>query len=521
MNYNKSDISILKRPLNNNNIGYKSFIKKSNKGNIIKFTQERYLRDDIPSGSPDDLVNPGPNPVLSKTGITNNSKFKNSHYLLPDTNILLSQLDLLDLGGFKDVIILQTVLNEVKHRSLPLYSRLLSLINDHDNRFFIFYNEFFTKTSNSNSSYSSPNDINDQSIRIATAWYNSHLSNKDVILLTNDNENLNLAKNDNIIASDILSYVKASPNSDQLLDLISTTQSSTPSSSSSSNSVLYPEYFPHSTLQAGIKSGHLFQGQFQANPFNYLEGSVKIPKFTKPVLLIGRQSINRSVQDDLVVVQLLPKSQWKSSTDQIIDPDSTLKFDDVDQDLNSSTLDFESKLQSDQITFSIDQLSDIQPTGRVIGIIKRQWRSYVCHLDKSTVNSSSIQSQQSVFASPIDRRIPKIKIRTRQATNLTDQKILVAIDQWSIFSRYPQGHFIRALGKVQSKEAEIESLLLEYEVPYRSFSKSILNCLPKEGESWIVPPKDSNSEVWNNRVDLRDEIVCSIDPPGEYLLCCD
>ncbi|TIA81869.1 hypothetical protein E3P92_02083 [Wallemia ichthyophaga] len=520
MNFNKSDISILKRPLHNSTANYKSYIKKSNKGNIIKFTQERYLRDDIPSGSLDDDLNPGQNPILSKSGITTSSLFNKPHYLLPDTNVLLSQLDLLDLGGFKDVIILQTVLNEVKHRSLPLYSRLLSIINDHDNRFYVFYNEFFSETSNLNSSFSSPNDINDQSIRIAAAWYNNYLQHKDVILLSNDNENLNLAKKDNIIASDILSYVKALPNSDQLIDLFSTTQSSI-STSSSSNSVLYPDYFPHSSLQAGIKSGHLFQGQFQANPFNYLEGSVKIPKFTKPVLLIGRQSINRAVQDDVVVVQLLPKSQWKASADQIIDPDNALKFDDVDQDLDPTTVEFESKLQSDQINSSIDQAnsfhSDIQPTGRVVGIVKRQWRSYVCHLDKSTVNNSSVQSQQSVFVSPIDRRIPKIKIRTRQAANLVDQKILVAIDQWSILSRYPQGHFIRALGKVQSKEAEIESLLLEYEVPYRSFSKSILNCLPKEGESWVVPPKDSNDPVWKNRVDLRDEIVCSIDPPGESL----
>lgn len=124
-------------------------------------------------------------------------------------------------------------------------------------------------------------------------------------------------------------------------------------------------------------------------------------------------------------------------------------------------------------------------------------------------------SQQTVFATPLSRTLPRIRLRTRQAPALIDQKILVTIDAWSTNSRYPDGHFVRALGKVESKEAEQESLLLEYEVPYRPFGKAILNCLPKEGESWVVPPKKADNLEWRDREDLRDLIVCSIDPPGE------
>jgi exosome complex exonuclease DIS3/RRP44 len=91
----------------------------------------------------------------------------------------------------------------------------------------------------------------------------------------------------------------------------------------------------------------------------------------------------------------------------------------------------------------------------------------------------------------------------------------VTIDQWLPSSRYPDGHFVRALGKVESKEAEQESLLLEYEVPYRPFGKAILDCLPKEGDSWVVPPKKEGDVVWRDREDLRDLVICSIDPPGE------
>lgn len=75
---------------------------------------------------------------------------------------------------------------------------------------------------------------------------------------------------------------------------------------------------------------------------------------------------------------------------------------------------------------------------------------------------------------------------------------------------------MRALGKVESKEAEQESLLLEFEVPYRPFGKAILDCLPLEGDQWVVPSKTDVSPEWRDREDLRDLIICSIDPPSEF-----
>ena len=126
-------------------------------------------------------------------------------------------------------------------------------------------------------------------------------------------------------------------------------------------------------------------------------------------------------------------------------------------------------------------------------------------------------SQQTVFATPVSRLLPRIRLRTRQAPALIGQKILVTIDRWDSTSRYPEGHFVRALGKVESKEAEQESLLLEFDVPYRPFGKAILDCLPKEGDKWVVPPKGDDNPEWKGREDLRELLICSIDPPGLLL----
>ena len=106
-------------------------------------------------------------------------------------------------------------------------------------------------------------------------------------------------------------------------------------------------------------------------------------------------------------------------------------------------------------------------------------------------------------------------MRTRQAPTLIGQKFLVTLDRWEVTSRYPEGHFVRALGQVGSKEAEGESLLLEFEVPYRPFGRAVLDCLPQEGEEWKVP-QDKGHRDWNHREDLRDLVVCSIDPPGSF-----
>src|ERR1700710_2794704 len=73
--------------------------------------------------------------------------FPNGHYLIPDTNAFLTGMDLFELEtAFKDVIVLQTVLEEVKNRSLPLYHRLIALSKSEEKRCYVFFNEFRMET---------------------------------------------------------------------------------------------------------------------------------------------------------------------------------------------------------------------------------------------------------------------------------------------------------------------------------------------------------------------------------------
>jgi exosome complex exonuclease DIS3/RRP44 len=89
-----------------------------------------------------------------------------------------------------------------------------------------------------------------------------------------------------------------------------------------------------------------------------------------------------------------------------------------------------------------------------------------------------LQNSRHLFV-PAERKIPKIRIETKQAETLCTQRIIVAIDSWPRNSRYPLGHFVRALGTIGDKDTENEVLLLEHDVPHSRFSDDVLSFLPK------------------------------------------
>ena len=262
----------------------------------------------------------------------------------------------------------------------------------------------------------------------------------------------------------------------------------------------------------------MHQGIFNVSPYNYLEGSVHVPAFDKALLVLGRENSNRAVSGDVVVVEVLPKDQWKAPSSKIIEEETLNKNDNADiEDGEAVITERERRALQEEVKRVQGQSIEgrPQPTARVVGIIKRNWRQYVGHVDKDSVKSTSKQSrsQQTVFLIPMDKRIPKIRVRTRQAGELLGKRVLVTVDSWDRDSRYPVGHFVRSLGELESKGAETEALLLEFDVQYRPFPKTVLDCLPAEGHNWKVPESLADPG-WNGRKDLRDLLICSIDPPG-------
>lgn len=268
----------------------------------------------------------------------------------------------------------------------------------------------------------------------------------------------------------------------------------------------------------GIKNGILHQGIFNVSPYNYLEASIKVPAFPKALLVLGRENINRAVDGDVVVVEVLPQDQWKEPSTKILEEEAITKNENADDEEEGDLItEQERRALQEQVkkTHGLSTEGRPQPTAKVVGIIKRNWRQYVGHIDPSSASQSGKQGrkQEMVFLIPMDKKVPKIRIRTRQAGELVGQRILVTIDSWDRESRHPVGHFVRSLGELESKAAETEALLLEYDVQYRPFPKTVLDCLPPEGHDWRVPT-NTEDPGWKDREDLRGLLICSIDPPG-------
>jgi exosome complex exonuclease DIS3/RRP44 len=453
--------------------------------------------------------------------------FPDGHYLMPDTNALLNGMDLFEqTSSFYDVIVLQTVLEELKNRSLPLYNRLLGLVKSADKRFYLFFNEFRIETYVEREPGETINDRNDRAVRRAAKWYEEHLkqatrggrkATPSIVVLSDDKENLQKAKEEGVTATTLAGYVEGLEDADRLLDMISEI-SKGQESRTPQGELLYSEYWSMSKMLTGIKAGTLHQGIFNVSPYNYLEGSVRVPAFEKALLILGRENSNRAVSGDVVVVEILPQDQWKAPSEKIVDEETLNKNDNAEAEEDEAVVTEQERraLQEEaKKAHSKGAEARAQPTARVIGVMKRNWRQYVGHVDNQSASSSVKQGrrQTTVFLIPMDKRVPKIRVRTRQADELLGKRVLVTIDTWDRDSRYPMGHYVRSLGELETKGAETEALLLEYDVQYRPFPTGVLDCLPTEGHDWRVPT-DLNDPGWKGRQDLRQLLVCSIDPPN-------
>lgn len=77
----------------------KIFMKKTRRGNLLKIVREHYLRDDLSCGS--ELCTKCPSETLKtikgrldSKPVSHSSLVTDPHYLVPDTNIILHQVNL-------------------------------------------------------------------------------------------------------------------------------------------------------------------------------------------------------------------------------------------------------------------------------------------------------------------------------------------------------------------------------------------------------------------------------------------
>ncbi|CAO2834115.1 unnamed protein product [Amaranthus hypochondriacus] len=479
----------------------KSFFKKTKGGKVLKVVREHYLRDDIYCGA-----------SICKTCDSSVARLSSdaSTILIVDTNVVLNQIDLLENPAINEVVVLSVVLDEVKNKNLSVYNRLRTLCSNSQRKFFVFSNEHHKETYVTTMVGESPNDRNDRAIRVATQWYQRHLGSVvRVLLITNDRENKRKAKEEGILAETVESYVK-SLDQPSLLDLVAQPASEDVVMNDvedlrpSKRKVIYNEHKPMSEITAGLHRGIYHQGKLRVNRYNPFEAYVGSESIGDEIVIHGRTNMNRAFDGDIVVVELLPQDQWHDEKSKIVDEDED---EDENVHLVPSSADDAPK-STNFHNSSADATSSSRPSGIVVGIIKRNWHSYCGSIEPMPLPAGGGGIAHALFVSK-DRRIPKIRIQTRQLGNLLDKRIIVAVDSWDRLSRYPTGHYVRTIGEIGDRDTESEVVLIENDINSRPFSSQVLACLPPL--PWSVSPEHLSDP---NREDLRHLRIFSVDPPG-------
>lgn len=113
------------------------------------------------------------------------------------------------------------------------------------------------------------------------------------------------------------------------------------------------------------------------SPYNFLEATVSNPSPEgRPYLIIGRENINRAVHGDVVAIQILPESEWRGGTETIVEEGDLTKIENADDETEDPEIETEVELREKKI-LQTSSSTQKQITAKVVGIIKRNWRTYL------------------------------------------------------------------------------------------------------------------------------------------------
>ena len=286
-----------------------------------------------------------------------------------------------------------------------------------------------------------------------------------------------------------------------LLDLVALSSSAAgeeeaggamPTSTSTSSFLPYPHHLSIEDAERKIKQGLCFKGKIKCTS-RYSPWTAMVDIKTKDsgssdltqVKVLGRSSLNRAMDGDLVCVELIDAPTTKGSGDPK-DASSSEKSGNFDVGLATVA---ENDAEGD------DEVSNAVQHARVVCVLRRAWRDkgYTGSIQpRSLPQSESLLKNPGrpigVLFQPSDRRLPLVRLRTRQANLLKDQRIIVVVDAWERDSAYPNGHYVRALGTIGERETETKVILHQHDIadpgmPHSFFRSTHGQFFP------ILPPK--------------------------------
>ena len=418
------------------------------------------------------------------------------YLLLPDVDTAVNFLELFETLNITGLVIAQTILdaldNEIQVANRKaIIRRLRRLASDKRRSSVVFPNEFFSSTHYDAPAHQPALQRRDFAVAKLASWLTAHTSkhrslssSTPIIFITDKKDVSEWAQSQGVKDIVTMSQFIERFFGDKELKYFETLRQVALDAAERRQRLLLPnklgvdnrnpfeeytEYLSEEALDAGIKSGLYFTGKLQVSSQSVKEAVVKLrmPYGVTTAIVPGEYLRNRAFHGDRVVVVTVPAEDvWKS----------------------------------------LNRYHDMKgPFARVVGVQTPSRRKFVCTVQEE--DSATAGSGQ-LIAVPWDRRVPKIRIKSRQYSELVNGRLLIQVDFWDVDSRMPSGHYVSTLGEIGLHESEMQVLLHESEIDTAPFAPAILEELPK---SWQATHNDPRL---GPRRDITDWRIYSIDPPG-------
>jgi len=265
----------------------------------------------------------------------------------------------------------------------------------------------------------------------------------------------------------------------------------------------YFEYYSQNELNEGLLKKKFFRGVIKVTDENPNEAYCTVSNGEDKIKYYLNEKhfhFNRSLDEDVVIIEPLPPHKWE-------EPLGRRRLVDISLD------------EEDSNAAAIDNLISSTnpkalPTARVVGLSSSNVprRKYVSTMMQ--VSGNITREEGNILVIPMNIKIPKVRIKTRiQHEKILNKRLLVEIDDWQVDSSLPLGHIVEILGDVGDLDTEIKCLLLEHGIDLAPFSASSLASLPlssSEGQNLI-----EQEACTSTRKDFRTtRRIFSVDPQG-------
>ncbi|KAF7648914.1 hypothetical protein LDENG_00150350 [Lucifuga dentata] len=485
---------------------------KSCRGRKVRVVREHYLRERVPCFS-----------SLCQAGCVNDGKVlagEATHYVVPDAGLVVDYLEILEFRELQGIVFTQTACQAVQHsKGRRQYNRLRNLLKDPRHDCVLFANEFQEFSYCPREKGESQEKWQTRCVYSAAVWYYNHLAGlKDIVMITEDQAAISQynSLNSGVYVISFQDYLENFwPELQAARDLYGSISQALLEKESEGTEKEYSEHLPAEVLEAGIKSGRYIQGTLKVNKhraqleafITMEDSSSKNTELSSDVLVYGGKNRNRAVHGDVVVVELLPKSEWRGKVTALTEGQGEDKSGEDNQSKPMPTGGARGMTACLFSFFGSNLFTSLNDE-----VFERNWRDYVVTFPPREATQSQSRNSQRVLVTPWDPRIPKIQISTQQADTLQDHRVVVRIDSWESTSLYPSGHSIRVLGRAGELKTEVQTILIENCIHVPPFSEAQLKEMPVNTpeKPWRVDPAQVAA-----RRDLREShLVFSIDPKG-------